>query len=130
MKHWRHVKRGTVYREIGRGIFQIAGDSSIADEEPVVIYAGEDGRMWVRPEAEFLDGRFEEVEPVPAEPEWVAWGTGWRLKGTNWTVQLIADVGLWDVVCGRKYLGASPMLDAAKHHAIELRRLMAEEPTP
>ena len=65
------------------------------------------------------------------EPEWVPWGDGgFRLEGTNWTVRPILELELWDVVCGRKYLGNSPMLEAAKHHAVELRRLMAEEPAP
>lgn len=60
---WRHKKRGTEYTEIGRGIFQIAAETSIADEEPVVIYRGDDNRLWVRPVAEFEDGRFEELQP-------------------------------------------------------------------
>jgi hypothetical protein len=57
---WRHKKRGTVYEEIGRGQFQCTG--SALDDELVVIYRGDDGKLWVRPIAEFEDGRFERVE--------------------------------------------------------------------
>lgn len=65
MRRVRHKKRGTEYEVIGQGIFQIAGDTSIADEEPVVVYRGDDQRIWVRPVAEFEDGRFEDVPPRP-----------------------------------------------------------------
>jgi hypothetical protein len=57
---WKHKKRGTIYTEVARGIFQCTG--SLLDEESVVIYQGEDGKFWVRPVAEFEDGRFERIE--------------------------------------------------------------------
>jgi hypothetical protein len=56
---WRHKKRGTIYTEIGRGQFQCEGSS--LDYEEVVIYESERGQLWVRPVAEFDDGRFEKV---------------------------------------------------------------------
>lgn len=29
---------------------------------PIVVYFGEDGKYWMRPEFEFFDGRFERIE--------------------------------------------------------------------
>jgi hypothetical protein len=47
----RHLKTGGLYRVLLLG-------TSEADMEPVVIYDNRDGRVWVRPENEFFDGRF------------------------------------------------------------------------
>lgn len=59
----RHLKRGTTYVEIGRGLVQC--DTSLADMADVIVYRGEsDDSLWVRPPDEF-DGRFEEL---PAQP--------------------------------------------------------------
>lgn len=70
---WRpthqHVKRGTDYQVIGEAWFQNAGVIGSMDDEPVTIYRGKDGRLWVRPTAEFGDGRFA---PLMVTPEWVA----------------------------------------------------------
>jgi hypothetical protein len=56
---WRHKKRGTTYTEVGRANLQIATDP-IEEDDRVVIYRSDaDGRLWVRGEAEFQDGRFE-----------------------------------------------------------------------
>jgi hypothetical protein len=56
---WRHKKRGSTYVEIGRGNLQIATDP-VEEDDRVVIYQSEaDGRLWVRGESEFQDGRFE-----------------------------------------------------------------------
>lgn len=57
-RRWRHVVRGSLYTEIGRGQLQLVGD---ADYTRVVIYRGSNGDLWVRPEYEFDDGRFAEV---------------------------------------------------------------------
>lgn len=53
---YRHIKSGGRYRLIARGHLE-------ADLTPVTIYAAEtDGTVWVRPTAEFDDGRFEPIE--------------------------------------------------------------------
>lgn len=64
---WRHIKRGTTYTEIGRGLLQT--DAPIGDETPCVIYRSDDGRLWPRPVAEFEDGRFERLADAPAVQE-------------------------------------------------------------
>jgi len=57
LEQWQHVKRGTVYRVIGRGELQMNNDC-LVDGSAMVIYQGDDGRFWVREEGEFEDGRF------------------------------------------------------------------------
>lgn len=59
---WRHLKRGTVYVEIGRAELQMSQDM-LVDGSSMVVYRGDDGKLWVRREEEFEDGRFEEVQP-------------------------------------------------------------------
>lgn len=67
-KRWRHKKRGSTYVEIGRGKMQVAADSSLLDEEPIVIYRSEqDGSLWARPVTDFEDGRFEALT-APSQP--------------------------------------------------------------
>jgi hypothetical protein len=52
---YRHLKTGGTYKVIAHGKLEW----SLA---PVVIYEAEkDGTIWVRPEAEFFDGRFERI---------------------------------------------------------------------
>ena len=68
---------------------------------------------------------------LPAEPEWIAFGDGgFRLKGTNWTVRPSSGAWLWDVFCGEGCCDDCWDLGDAKLSALELRRLMAEEPVP
>ena len=56
---YRHKKRGTTYTVMGRATLQAEGP---LDNTKVVIYQSNiDGSMWVRPEAEFFDGRFEHI---------------------------------------------------------------------
>lgn len=55
---WRHLKRGTTYRVQGGCIIE-------ATMQTAVIYVAEaDGTTWVRPLAEFMDGRFSKIEEV------------------------------------------------------------------
>lgn len=50
----RH-RKGGLYRVILEGIWEPA-------RSEVVIYDDRDGAVWVRPKAEFYDGRFEAIE--------------------------------------------------------------------
>ncbi len=59
---WHHRKRGTTYEELGRAELQAAED--VVEGMTLVVYRGEDGKLWVRQEDEFEDGRFV---PVPQE---------------------------------------------------------------
>jgi hypothetical protein len=52
----RHKKRGSTYQVIATGRLQVDGD---LDMEKVTVYRGEDGDVWIRPDYEFNDGRFE-----------------------------------------------------------------------
>jgi hypothetical protein len=62
---WRHKKRGTSYEQIGHAELQ-SSCGPINEGEPLVIYRGEDGKLWARPVLDFHDGRFE---PLPSPPE-------------------------------------------------------------
>ncbi len=50
----RH-RKGGLYRVIGEGIWE-------PDRQPVILYDDADGQVWVRPKAEFEDGRFSKLE--------------------------------------------------------------------
>ncbi|WP_458760509.1 hypothetical protein ACSVBT_06875 [Afipia sp. TerB] len=57
---YRHVKRGGIYRVVGRA--QVQADDPLTDYEIVTVYRDQDGELWVRRKSEFEDGRFEPVE--------------------------------------------------------------------
>ena len=57
---WRHIKRGSVYREICRAEVQ-AATGPICEGDMVVIYGDALGHVWARKDSEFEDGRFERV---------------------------------------------------------------------
>jgi len=48
--------------KLGRAALQTA--APITSGTLLIVYIGGDGRLWCRPEAEFMDGRFEKVEAV------------------------------------------------------------------
>lgn len=65
---WRHVRRGTIYEVLHVATAQ---DSlvDLREGQLVVVYRGDDGRVWARDWVEFRDGRFEEiVSHTPARP--------------------------------------------------------------
>jgi len=55
------------HRKTG-GLYQVLYSSAVIEKTmtPAVIYQGRDGTVWVRPQTEFNDGRFEELMP----PAW------------------------------------------------------------
>lgn len=63
---FRHNKRGTTYTEVGTAWLQ--SEEPIREGVPLMIYKGDDGKLWARPFNEFMDGRFTEI-PTPPEPE-------------------------------------------------------------
>ena len=62
---YRHKKRGTEYTLIGVGRAQ----GELQDDDPVVLYRGDDGGLWVRHQVEFCDGRFEEIPALATREE-------------------------------------------------------------
>lgn len=55
MNIWKHVRTGGLYEVL------VADARIEATLEPVVVYKSmTDGVVWVRPVAEFMDGRFHE----------------------------------------------------------------------
>ena len=64
---FQHVKRGTHYIVVGSARLQASGP--LPDEAEVVVYQGNDGKLWVREIGEFLDGRFAHLGTRPPAPE-------------------------------------------------------------
>ncbi|WP_392352985.1 hypothetical protein V8F63_09535 [Brevundimonas sp. LF-1] len=62
---YRHKNRGTEYTLIGVGRAQ----GELQDDDPVVLYRGDDGGLWVRHQVEFCDGRFEQVSALASRAE-------------------------------------------------------------
>lgn len=74
MRMFKHRKTGGYYMVAAEGRMQskdwrsydeATDDLNLVDMEEVVIYMSmSDGEFWVRPKAEFYDGRFEEIENI------------------------------------------------------------------
>jgi hypothetical protein len=62
-RRWKHKKRGTSYTEIARGSLQSNDPGGLSANEPMVVYRGDDGKVWIRDATEFEDGRFEALPP-------------------------------------------------------------------
>ena len=58
IERYRHVKRGTVYEVVGEAELQMNADC-LVDGSQMMVYRGEDGKLWCRHYDEFHDGRFE-----------------------------------------------------------------------
>lgn len=58
---WRHKKRGSEYELVGMAEVQVL--NLIQEGDLVAVYRAKDGKLWVRPEYEFFDGRFEKIKP-------------------------------------------------------------------
>jgi hypothetical protein len=56
----RHRGRGSFYTMIG--VAEVQTSQPINEGEALVVYMGEDGKRWARPQAEFEDGRFEKLK--------------------------------------------------------------------
>jgi hypothetical protein len=64
-QRWQHIKRGTSYEIISLAELQIAtGD--LVDGSSLILYRGDDGKLWAREEGEFTDGRFRLAPEPPA----------------------------------------------------------------
>lgn len=62
---YRHKRRGSTYRVIALATLQTERQSDyLPDMTDMVIYQSEaDDSVWARKSQEFLDGRFERIEP-------------------------------------------------------------------
>lgn len=56
----KHIKRGNLYQTIHLATLQTS--EPIEDGADVTVYRDEDGNVWVRPDDEFNDGRFESIK--------------------------------------------------------------------
>jgi hypothetical protein len=62
---YRHKQRGGAYTVVGRACLQTS--RPIEDDQELVVYRGQDGRLWARPFGEFYDGRFERIQDGSTE---------------------------------------------------------------
>ena len=58
----KHKKRGTSYVVKGAALLQTT--NPLGDDAELIIYESVEGVLYARPVTEFVDGRFEELEPL------------------------------------------------------------------
>lgn len=68
MRFFRHVVRGSVYRDLGEVRLQASDVELLRDGTAMTLYLGEDGKRHVRASEEFHDGRFEQVLVFDPKP--------------------------------------------------------------
>jgi hypothetical protein len=59
---WHHISRNSDYKALG--VASVQAGVPIVEGDSVMVYVGEDGKLWVRPEYEFNDGRFQKIVKV------------------------------------------------------------------
>ena len=64
--HWvathMHLKRKSRYLKIGVGVVQNSSGVPLVEGDEVAVYQDDRGRLWVRRDAEFEDGRFATID--------------------------------------------------------------------
>lgn len=73
MSDWivKHKKRGSIYSVLGYA--ELQSGFPIEEGQRLVVYRGEDGKLWARPEQEFHDGRFVTQEKDDYRPVGEYW---------------------------------------------------------
>ena len=57
-----HLKRKSRYLKIGVGVVQNSSGVPLVEGDEVAVYQDDRGRLWVRRDAEFEDGRFAAID--------------------------------------------------------------------
>lgn len=57
-----HLKRKSRYLKIGVGVVQNSSDIPLVEGDEVAVYQDDRGRLWVRRDSEFEDGRFVAIK--------------------------------------------------------------------